>query len=138
MNVSASPAHSPAYTRTPLFDNEKGLKYMHFPLILPSCVPLAAISRPLIIILFSVCLRSPILIYRAMKSSAYPMHGQQGPAKPDWATPQTCHPYFVCLLHLRAQPRAYEALHKAKWAKLLTNGKFPQSLMMHLLLRGEE
>jgi hypothetical protein len=69
-NVSASPARSPVYARIPLFNSEKGLKCMHFPLILPSCVSLAAISRPLIIILFLVCLRPPISICRAIKPSA--------------------------------------------------------------------
>jgi hypothetical protein len=42
----------PAYARIPLFGSEKGPKCAHFPLISPSCVPLAAISKSL----FSVCL----------------------------------------------------------------------------------
>jgi hypothetical protein len=56
----------PAYARTPLFNSEKGLKYAHLLLISPSCVPLAAISRPLVII-FNV---PPISICRVTKLSA--------------------------------------------------------------------
>jgi hypothetical protein len=55
-----------AYTRTPLINSEKSLKCAYFSLISPSCVPLAAISRSLVII-FSV---SPISIYRVTKLSA--------------------------------------------------------------------
>jgi hypothetical protein len=46
---------------------------------------------------------------------SYPLHGQQCSAKPDWATPQTCHPYFVCLSLPARLTRTYESLYNAKW-----------------------